>query len=237
MNMINFLINNFLKTMESFITFIKKFPICFIVPSMKLKSYRYGEYIHKFLPDSHLSIDVPETNNKEILIIVPTKSSSFEELHHLNFLEKNYEKFPRSIIVIIGFDNLISMINPFDFMGILHQYRIPLLYSSINDERIVIDIKLTDFNDYQDSVNYTKDNGNMTLHVIHHEEFIDNLKSMNFEKSSNIYSIYCYYSNEADKQKWIEIIDRYIKVYEFFYKLMSSDALELKIENNMLMVI
>ena len=111
---------------EEFDTFIRKYPISFLMPSMKLQSYRYAEYLQQFLFDSHLSLDIPDQNNKDILIIVPTRSTTFEEMHHSTFLNKNYEKFPKSIIIIVGFDNLISMINPFDFMSVLSSYKIPI---------------------------------------------------------------------------------------------------------------
>ena len=217
--------------------FIKKYPISFLIPSMKLQSYRYAEYLQQFLTDSHLSVDIPDQNNKDILIIIPTKSTTFEEIHHSIFLMKNYEKFPKSIIIIVGFDNLISMINPFDFMSVLSSYKIPILYSSINDERIIIDIKLSHLNDYEDCINYTIDNKDTIFHIIHYNEFINNIKRIIKTKNTNNYFIYCYYSNENDKNEWIKIIDRYMKIVEFFYSILSSENMELKIKNNGLIVI
>ena len=129
------------------------------------------------------------------------------------------------------------MINPFDFMSVLSSYKIPILYSSINDERIIIDIKLSHLNDYEDCINYTIDNKDTIFHIIHYNEFINNIKRIIKTKNTNNYFIYCYYSNENDKNEWIKIIDRYMKIVEFFYSILSSENMELKIKNNGLIVI
>lgn len=221
---------------ESFNTFIRKYPISFLIPSMKLQSYRYGEYLQQFLQDSQLSIDIPDINDKSIMIIVPTKSTTFEEIHHNSFLTKNYEKFPNSIIIIIGFDNLISMEDPLDFMSVLSSYKIPILYSSINDERIVIDIKMSHLNVYQDCINYTVDNKEPTFHIINYEEFIEKIKSILCNCYKNNYILYCYYGNEFDKEEWMKTINKYMRIIDFFLSVSSSECMEVKVENEKLVI-
>lgn len=222
---------------QYFSDFINKYRICFIVPSMKIQSYRYGEYLQKFLPNSNLCNDVPDYNDKDIIIIVPTKSNTFENIHHSIFLTRKYKKFPKSIIIVVGFDSLISMDNSFDFMSILSSYKIPILYTSINDERVIIDIKLTDINDYKDCVNYNKYKEDIVIHIIDNNEFIKKIKELLLNNNGrDNYLIYCYYNGNDSKNKWMKIINNYLKIIDFFYDIMSSGNMELKIKNDRLII-
>lgn len=210
--------------------FVKKYPIIFVVPSMNLSVYRYGEYLQTFLDNSNLSNDLPENNTKDILICIPTKNKTFEELHHSNFLKRNYEKFPKTIIVVIGFDNLIDMKNHFKWMFILSDYQIPLLYTSINNERISIDIKLIHLDNYEDSINYMK--GIDAVHIIHKTVFNDRLKKLLTTSSSSNYKIFCYYSNTDDLNEWNKIINNYVDITEFYSNIIMSQGKELYVEND-----
>lgn len=220
---------------DQFKDFIVKHRISFIVPSMRLSAQRTGEYLQNFLPDSNLCNDIPEGNSNKIMIIIVTKQCTFEKLHHSIFLENKYERFPDSIIVILGFENMISMSNPFEFISVLIQYQIPVLYFDIGTEKISINVIKNLLDNYDDVINYVGKTDRSSIHIIHSEDFIPKIKEI-LHSNMNNYTLYIYYSNTKDLAKWMIEIDKYMKLYEFFYSVSEGGGMKLTTENNSLVV-
>lgn len=215
--------------------FLKYYSIIFIVTGMRINSYRYGTFIQSFLDNSNLSYDIPEeNNNNSILIIVPTKGSTFEELHHLNFTRRKYNKIPRNIIVILGFDNLVKMINPFEWMKLLNNYKIPIIYSSIEDYQINIKIELVSVYDYENSLLFNKNNE--TLHIVNYQQFREKVTELLYKSIDVNLKIYCYYNDNLNQEQWEKELEEFNKVIDFYRRLISSDGKILVLKDNSIYV-
>lgn len=197
--------------------FIKINPITMIVPSIKLESYNFGELLLQKLNNSSLSYDIPEENKNDIMIIVPTKGSTFNEIHHSSFINRNYEKFPKSIIFICGFDQLITIPKAFNYLRSLKYYKIPIIYSSILEQLVEINIKLLSDNYYQDSLIFN----DKAIHVTNINLLSSTLKSALVDSRSQ-YNIFCYYHSYKDD--WETLINYYNQVIDFYIKLMTSNG-------------
>lgn len=208
--------------------------IIFIVPSMKLNSYRFGEFLKEFFTDVNLSKDLPTTNKNETIIIVPTNSKTFEELLYSNFSKRSYEKFPKSIIVIIGFDVLLNISFPFEYISLLNQYNVPLIYSSINENNISIKIKMVNINSYENSLIYNSNNE--TVHITNYSDFNNIITDMITGNSESNYDIYCYY-DDNNKNQWNEVIKKYEDVVKFYKKIIFSSGKKLDLEKGKLVLV
>lgn len=219
---------------QSLKDFLKYYSIIFIIPGMRINSYRYGSFIKSFLDDSNLSYDIPKENNNSTLIIVPTKGKTFEELHHLKFINRGFNKIPRNIIVIIGIDNLTNIVNPFEWMKLLNNYRIPIIYSSIEDYQIEINIELVSFQDYDNSVIFNRNNE--SLHIIDYQEFRNRVIDLIYNSFEMKLKIYCYYSDELSKDEWRKELEEFNRIIDFYKRVNLSDGKILVLENNLLYI-
>ena len=61
---------------------------------------KFGEFLNKHIPDSNLSIGLPNYNENSTLIIIPNCKYSITDLFDLNFIRKiNYDVFTSRLVI------------------------------------------------------------------------------------------------------------------------------------------
>lgn len=199
---------------------------------MKLGSYRFAELLSKNLVNSRVVEKVPYDNENDILIIVPTSHHVFNKLHHSHFTRLKYKKFPKSIIIVIGFDIMIKINNIFNDMKVLSNYKIPIIYSPILESEVDVRFQLIKSDNYDNSLSFN--NHDNDIHILNPDDFNVTLRSL-FDSNDN-YNIFCYYSNELEKNKFQEHIRYYNNIIQFYKRLISSDGKQLNNNDNKLVI-
>lgn len=198
-------LNNYLiiKIIMHLLDFLKHYKITFVLSNPHIDTYRVAEYIKEKLGGCNLSYDIPDENNSEIMIIVPTNGQTINRLHHNNFLRNNFLKFPKSIIVVLGFKELLQM--NLSYFDSLSEYKIPFLYFNPLNRDFNLEIELVSIESYNTSLEYNKDNN--VVHALNFETFIDSIDKTN--------KIYCYYTSE-NEELWKLFIERYTKIISMY---------------------
>lgn len=219
-----------------FSEFIKINRISIIVPSMRLSSHRFASLINDKLSNSFVSDNIPEENDSDILIIVPTNEQIFRELHHSKLTKKNYKKFPTSIVIVLGFDMMVKINDIFNNMVILSNYKIPVLYSPMLESIVEVQFKLIDRKSYNDSLIFNKSDEN--IHLTNPHNFNNSLSVMLDENNQEKYMIHCYYTNGTnEKQLWKDKIEVFDNIMSLYSKLTLNDGKQLILEDNELLTI
>lgn len=211
--------------------FIKISTISFVVPSMRLSSSKFANLLNERLLNSRVTYDLPDENMSDILIIVPTNAKVFEDILPSSYLNKNYTKYPHSIIVVLGFDVMIKISHIFEHIKAVSMYNIPVLYSPILETDIEFDFKLVNKTSYEESLLYNKGEGK--IHITDPNTFNTQISKMLNRSSDSMYTIYCYYldkTNEKDVYK--KKIKYFNEVVNFYSKLIRSEGKELKMLDN-----
>lgn len=215
--------------------FLKRYSITFVLGNIKIDSDSLSNFISDCLVNPTLenkeenknekvkiSSMIPETNDADYLIINTKDSSEFEELTYKKLLNRNYSKYPKGIIVVLTFDNLIDMEIPFNEMQILTRYRIPVLYCGISDEEINYKIKMINQDFYDDCLRLNPPEDPKYLHISNLMTFKYKLKErlIDMTKNTNTIEVFCYY-NEENRTQWLKLI-KHCEDIEKFYEQMTS---------------
>lgn len=208
--------------------FLKYYRIVFLIPGIKLNSLTFAEFIKSKLPRSSIYFDLPEENQSEIIIVIPTKESTFGDLHHTSFLERNYKVMPKSIIFICGFDRLLSMFNFKEWLGILTHYKIPVLHSRIANLGFDSSTELLSIELYKHAYEYYH---GATI-ITEPRKFIDVVRSTILDKSKNSVKFMCFYQNNEQKEAFIKAIEHYDDLLLFYMQINSSSSAALDLDDN-----
>lgn len=208
-------------------TFIRLNPISFIVPSLRLGSHKFAKLLNDKLLDSIVVDSVPDENENEILIIVPKNQEIFTELLPNKFLNRAYKTYPKSIIVVIGFDMMVKIYNIFEHMKSISKYNIPLLYSPLLESSVEFDFKLVNRHSYEDSLLFNK--GENNIHITTPMDFSEVISKILDNNNEPMYNIFCYYWNiSREKSTYENLITYFNKVVDFYAKITTNDGKQLK---------
>lgn len=205
-------------------TFLDHYPFVFILNTTD--NILLGEFIKSKIGNCNLSIDVPNRNISETLIIVPSKLNTLRKLHYDELINMNYEKFPSKIIVLLSFETFLKIDGIIDEMLQLSMYKIPILYCNIMESNINYSFNLLPIEFYKDSSKYFLE----SLHITDMSILKNSLGITNEKKS-----IYLYYHNEDER----EIFENKIESlnYMILYLKSLSKNKKLTYLNNKLLII
>lgn len=223
-------------TSIKFKEFLKRYSISIVVSTMKIDSYSFSQFISDNISQNvKIITEIPKDNFSDYLIFNPRDSSQFQELLHSKLLNRKYTKYPKAIIIVLSFDNLIDMELPFEKISILDRYKIPILYFSISDVETKYKINLVDIEFYEDSLrlNSSDEDDVKYLHISNIMTFKSRLISS--IKSGNLINVFCYYTEE-NKNEWEKIIKECQEIDNFYDHILNSNGKILSYEDNELYV-
>lgn len=197
--------------------FLKHYKIIIVLVNPYIETYKAGEFINEKLNDSFLSYDLPEDNNSDTMIVIPTVNETFNELNHKRFLKRNYTKFPSSLVIILGIKELLRI--NIEFLETLSSYRIPIIQFNPLIKNFVLDIHTNYESTYKNSFIYNKNNN--AIHVFDFDSFINSIDKTNL--------IYCYY-NDSNQNEWIDFFNKYMRILSMYNATYLNLTIEMKIE-------
>ena len=219
-----------------FVDFLKIYPICFVLGTMKISSISLSGFISEYLPNSVVLTEMPVNNENDYIIFSPKDNSLFDEIIHTKLTNRPFTKFPKGIVIVISFDNLVDMEAPFTEMNILNTYRIPILYCVVCDENTNYKIKLVKDELYNDSMRINDDENSLHITDPNIFEHMMKEKLSHMTRVSSKVNVYCYY-NIDNLDLWKRKIKICEDIQQFYNNVLSTDGKMLTYENESLHVV
>uniref|UniRef100_A0A6C0BDD5 Uncharacterized protein n=1 Tax=viral metagenome TaxID=1070528 RepID=A0A6C0BDD5_9ZZZZ len=215
--------------------FIKHYPIVFVLGTMKIDSLQLASFIANNLGIKDFHTQLPDDNNDDYIIISPNNVLIFDEIIHTRLTKRPYKKFPKGIVIVLSFDNLVDMEAPFIEIKILTEYKIPILYCTICDENTNYKTKLLDVKYYNESL--ILNDSESQIHIKNPDEFKSMMKEKlaNKVNISNKIEIYCYF-NQINKDRWLHFLKIFESIEYFYFRVTNSNCKILDFEDDQLIV-
>lgn len=207
---------------EPFSKFLLHYPITIVLLPLGEDEYKVGEFIMENINANSVSFkdSIPDENESDVLIINCRSSITFQELHHQNFLNRKYTKFPTKIIILLSVYNLLVMDYPLQYLSILSKYNIPILFSNIYNPNINFDIISVRDNSLTDSVIKLYENGEGCL-IGTREDIIKTIRLIIDKGRSN--SIIIKYADK-DVEMITDFMENKNRVFIFYNSVLNSDG-------------